>query len=60
MTTTTQKINAEQDEVMTEVHRIKDELAAKYGYDVRRIAEAAREAQAKSGRKVVSFAKKRE
>jgi hypothetical protein len=47
------------DEVIVEVRRIKEELARKFDFDVRRMVEDARERQWKSGHKVVSFAKPR-
>ncbi len=48
-----------EDSVMQEVHRIKDEIAARYNYDVRALAKALREAQEKGGRKVVHREPKR-
>lgn len=42
------------DEVLTEVRRIKEELAAALGFDVHRIAEEARREQALSGRTILS------
>ena len=48
-----------EDDVMKEVRRIKEEHAAKYGYDVHAIAEALRENQRQGHRKVVSRPPKR-
>ena len=47
------------DPVMEELRRVKDQLAARYGYDVRKMGKALKRQQAKSGRKVVSFAPRR-
>ena len=47
------------DPIVDEVRRIRDELAAECGYDVRRIAEASRERQKTCGHKVVDLSKKR-
>jgi len=47
------------DPVLEELWRIKDELAARYGYDVRRLAEALKEEEKKSGRKVVTLEPRR-
>jgi hypothetical protein len=41
------------DEVLREVHRIKEELARQHDFDVRRIVEDAQKKQAQSGRKIV-------
>jgi hypothetical protein len=46
------------DPIVEEVRRIRDELAAKYGYDIDKIFEAARKQERKSGRKTVSFVPK--
>lgn len=43
------------DPIMEELHRVKDQLAAEFGYDVRRMAKALQAEQKRSGRKVVSF-----
>ena len=48
-----------EDSVVAEVRRIKEEHAARYGYDVRAIAAALRKEQEKGGRKVVSLPAKR-
>ncbi len=42
------------DEVLAEVRRIKEELAAAQDFDVHRIAEEARREQAVSGRRILS------
>lgn len=42
------------DEVLAEVRRIKEELAASLDFDVHRIAEEARREQAVSGRPILS------
>ncbi len=47
------------DPIVEEVRRVRDELAAEYGYDLRRIAEASRERQKTCGHKVVDLSKKR-
>lgn len=41
------------DPVLEEAYRIKDDLARRYGYDVRKLGKAIREEEGKSGRKVV-------
>lgn len=43
-----------EDSILREVRRIKDENAAKYGYDVRALGKALQKEQRQSGRKVVS------
>ena len=43
------------DSVLEELWRVKDEHAAKYGYDIPAMAVALREGQGKSGHAVVSF-----
>jgi len=43
------------DPVLEEIWRIKDEQAARYGYDVRKLAEALKEEEKKGGRKVVTL-----
>jgi hypothetical protein len=45
-----------EDPIVEEVRRYREERAAKFGYDLRAIAEDARKRQRESGRKVVSFA----
>ena len=42
----------QEDSVLKEVHKAKDELGAKYDYDIMRMAAAFRENQRKRGRKV--------
>ncbi len=42
-----------EDSVIQEAYRVKDDLARRYGNDVRRLAKAIREEQEKSGREVV-------
>ena len=46
-----------EDSIVEEVRKYRDEHAAKFGYDIRAIAEDARKRQQESGRKVVSFAR---
>ena len=46
------------DPIVEEVRRIKEEIAAQYGYDVRKLGEALKRRQAEGGRNVVSFAKR--
>ena len=48
-----------EDSIPREVWRIKDENAAKYGYDVRALAKAIQQEQRRGGRKVVSRSAKR-
>ena len=43
------------DEILDEICRIKDELAAKYDYDVRRLGEALRREQRESGLEYVTL-----
>lgn len=43
------------DPIVEEVRRIRDELAARFNYDIKSIVENARKEQKASGRKVVSF-----
>jgi hypothetical protein len=45
-----------EDPIVEEVRKFRDEHAAKFGYDLRAIAEDARKRQQESGQKVVSFA----
>lgn len=58
MKTTPKQTEASADPVIREVRRIKEELARQHGFDVHRIAAAARAKQGQSGHKVVSLAKK--
>jgi len=48
-----------EDSVIREIRRIKDENAAKYGYDVRALGKALQKEQRQSGRKLVSRPSKR-
>jgi len=43
-----------EDDVLRELWRIKDELAAECGYDVETLGRALQEAERRSGRKTVS------
>lgn len=43
------------DEIVEEVHRIREKIAQKYNYNVSAIVSAAMKSQWKSGHKVVSF-----
>jgi hypothetical protein len=43
-----------EDSIVEEVRKFRDEHAAKFGYDIRAIAEDARKRQQQSGWKVVS------
>ena len=45
-----------EDPIVNEVCRFRDERAAKFGYNIRAIAEDARKREQQSGRKVVSLA----
>jgi hypothetical protein len=47
------------DSVVREIRQIKDDNAAKYGYDVRALGKALQEDQRQSGRKLVSRCQKR-
>jgi hypothetical protein len=46
--------------IIDEVRAIREQQAAEYGFDVRRIMEASRERLKKSNAKVVSFARERD
>ena len=46
------------DPIVEEVRRIKEQIAAQYGNDVRKLGEALKRQQAEGGRNVVSFAKR--
>jgi hypothetical protein len=46
------------DYIVEEVRRVRETQAAKYGFDVKAILEAARKRQRRSGHKVVSFVPK--
>ncbi|MCC6581719.1 MAG: hypothetical protein IT440_14905 [Phycisphaeraceae bacterium] len=43
------------DLILTEVHRVKDAMAAKYGYDARRQVKSLQRSQKRSGGKSVDF-----
>ncbi len=47
------------DPILEEIWRIKDEQAALYDYDVRKLAEALKEEEKRSGRKVVTLEPRR-
>jgi len=47
------------DPIIEEIHRIRENNAAKFGYDVKAIAEDARKRQATSGHKVVDLSKRK-
>jgi hypothetical protein len=51
----TDPIEEEEDPIVAEVRRVRDEIAASHGYDLRRIFEDARRRQHLSGHPVVSF-----
>ena len=46
--------NVNEDPIIAEIRRYRAEHAEKYGHNLGRICEALREAEAKSGRKVVN------
>ena len=48
-----------EDSILRAIRRIKDENAAKYGYDVRALGKAIQEEQRRSGRKLASRPSKR-
>jgi hypothetical protein len=48
-----------EDDVLKELWRIKDEIAAEHGYDVHALAQSLREEEGKDGRKLVSLSPKR-
>jgi len=48
------------DPIVEEVRRYREQYAAQFGYDLRAIAEDVKKRERQSGRKVVSYAKKRE
>ena len=43
------------DPIMTEVHRVKDALSAKYGHDVRQLGKALQQAQKRTDGTYTSF-----
>ena len=45
------------DPIVEEIHKIRQDLAAKFDYDIDAIFEDLRQKQLKSNRKIVSFAK---
>ena len=45
------------DEVIEQVRRAREEIAARHNFDLKAIFDEARKEQIKSGRKVVSFVK---
>jgi hypothetical protein len=47
------------DPIVDEVRRVREEQAAKYGFDVKAILAAAKKRQRRSGREVVSLAPKK-
>lgn len=47
------------DPIVEEMRRIKESIAAEYGYDIRAMVKALRAEQEAGGRQVVSFAPKR-
>jgi len=47
------------DPIVADVRAVREKLAARFGFDVRAIAEDARKRQKKSGHKVVSLPPKR-
>jgi hypothetical protein len=49
-------MNVREDSIVEEVRKFRDERAAKFGYNLRAIAEDARKRQQQSGREVVSLA----
>ena len=49
-----------QDEILAEVRRIKEELAAAHGYDIHSMCEEARRHQAESGRRILSPPQRRD
>jgi hypothetical protein len=46
----------QEDSIVNEVRRVRDEHAAKFGYNIRKIAEDAKKREQQGGRQVVSFA----
>lgn len=47
------------DSVIEELWRVKEGIAARYGYDIRRMARALRREEKRSGRRLVSYAPRR-
>jgi len=46
------------DPIIDEIHKYREEHAAKFNYDIKKIVKYYKERQNKSGRKIVSFIKK--
>lgn len=46
------------DPIIDEIHKYREEHAAKFNYDIKKIVEHYKERQKKSGRKIVNFIKK--
>lgn len=49
-----------EDEIIKEIHKYREEFAAKFNYDIKAMFEYLREQQQKSGRKYVSFSDKKD
>lgn len=49
-----------EDEIIKEIHKYREEFAAKFNYDIKAMFEYLREQQQKSGRKYVSFSNKKD
>lgn len=47
------------DPIVDEVRRVRQDLAARYGFDIKAILEASKKRQRRSTHKVVSFAQKK-
>jgi hypothetical protein len=47
------------DPIVEEIRRVRENLAAKHGFDVKAILAAAKKRQRRSGRRVVSFVAKK-
>jgi hypothetical protein len=47
------------DPIVNEIHKVRENLGRRYGFDVRRIAKALREAEGTMGHPVVSRAPRR-
>ena len=47
------------DEIVEEIHRVREEYAAKFDHDINRMYEDIRKRQEESGRKFVSFPPKK-
>ena len=55
MKATTIHKKAPVDEVIADLHRVKDGIAAEYGYDIRKMIDALRKEQAEGGRQVMDL-----